>query len=118
MLGISLISGLALILGGCTWPNQSQSTTVKITPSIEATVASNTVDIKNFSFNPPTLKVKKGTVITWTNNDSVAHQINSTTFGSDALTTGQSYSFTFNDGGTFDYKCSIHPSMKGTIIVE
>ena len=39
-------------------------------------------------------------------------------FGSGTLTTGQEYSYTFNDAGAYDYFCSQHPaSMKGTIKV-
>ncbi len=78
----------------------------------------NTVVIQNFSFNPETLTVKKGTNVTWTNNDSTVHQIKSVTFNSDQLTEGQSFSFTFNSAGSFDYSCAIHPSMQGKIVVE
>jgi plastocyanin len=81
-------------------------------------VAGNAVDIQNFAFSPATLTVKKGTTVTWTNNDSAAHQIKSTTFNSSQFGKGQTFSFTFNDAGTFDYSCAIHPSMLGKIIVE
>lgn len=78
----------------------------------------NAVNIQNFSFIPSTLTIKKGTTVTWTNNDSALHQIKSVTFNSSQLSKGQSFSFTFNETGTFDYSCAIHPSMLGKIIVE
>jgi plastocyanin len=77
------------------------------------------ISIANFAFSPATLTVKVGTTVVWTNNDSVGHQIKSNTnaFGSNILNSGDRYQFTFNNAGTFGYICSIHPSMKGTIIV-
>jgi plastocyanin len=57
------------------------------------------------------------------NNDSPPHAIASdagspAAFSSDPLSTGASYSFTFTQPGTYTYHCSIHPSMKGTVIVQ
>jgi plastocyanin len=69
------------------------------------------------------LTVKTGTVVTWVNQDGVSHTITSDTgspvaFSSDSLSNGASYTFTFTLPGTYTYHCSIHPSMKGTIIVQ
>jgi plastocyanin len=83
----------------------------------------NSVTIKNFAFDPSLLTVKTGTVVTWVNNDGVPHALVSdagspAAFSSDTLSTGTSYTFTFTQAGTYPYHCSIHPSMKGTIIVQ
>jgi plastocyanin len=78
------------------------------------------VSISNFSFNPATLTVKKGTRVTWTNNDSVGHTVtadNGSGPGSGLLNNGDSYNYTFDATGTYPYHCSVHPSMKGTVIV-
>jgi plastocyanin len=108
-----------LSLGGCSLYGGTQNRTTAIpAPTQVAPGEANTVNIQNFAFAPETLTVKKGATVTWTNNDSAPHQIKSDTFNSDRLSGGQSFSFTFNDAGTFDYICSIHPSMKGKIIVE
>jgi amicyanin len=110
-----------LSLGGCSLYGGTQNRTTAIpTPAPEqvAPGEANAVNIQNFAFAPETLTVKKGATITWTNNDSAPHQINSNAFNSDRLSKDQSFSFTFNDAGTFDYICSLHPSMKGKIIVE
>jgi plastocyanin len=82
----------------------------------------NTVVIKNFAFDPSQLTVKTGTVVKWTNQDGAPHTIVSDTgspaaFSSDSLSSGASYTFTFTQPGTYTYHCSIHPSMKGTIMV-
>jgi len=76
-----------------------------------------TVAIKNFSFNPAELQVKKGTVVIWQNEDSAPHTIKFSDFSSEVISRGQSYEHQFNSVGTSDYICSIHPSMKGKIIV-
>jgi len=78
------------------------------------------VAIDNFTFNPPRLSVRPGTTVTWRNADDIPHAIASTTTAlkSKALDTDDSYSFTFTDPGTYDYFCSLHPHMTGTIVVE
>lgn len=115
---------LTLVAAGC---NLYPSATPAVPPSMAPTpvvapspnaVTSPNVSIQNFAFNPGTLTVKKGTTVTWTNNDVVPHEPKSNTFDSGPLANGQSFSFTFNQTGTFDYSCAIHPSMTGKIIVE
>jgi plastocyanin len=64
--------------------------------------------------------VKKGTTVTWTNNDQAPHTV--TRDGpngpeSTTLSQGQSYSFTFDQKSIFHYHCAIHPDMKGTVYV-
>jgi amicyanin len=79
------------------------------------------VSIDNFTFTPPSLKVKAGTTITWTNKDDIPHGIASSDNAfkkSQALDTDDSYSFTFTTPGTYQYFCYIHPHMVGTIVVE
>lgn len=76
------------------------------------------VSIKNFAFDQATVNINKGDTVTWTNNDSVPHRILGDGFQSEVLSSGQSYSFTFNTAGTFSYICSIHPYMKGSVVVK
>jgi amicyanin len=86
-----------------------------------AAVAGNAVTIKNFAFAPTALKVKVGTTVTWTNQDSDAHTVTSQDNGgplsSAALNTGQTYSYTFTKPGTYAYLCTIHPFMTATVTV-
>lgn len=79
------------------------------------------VNIQNFAFNPSSLSINSGDTIVWKNMDSVSHTIISDSgneISSNSLSNGDIYSHTFNQKGTFDYHCSIHPSMKAKIIVS
>jgi plastocyanin len=79
------------------------------------------VSIDNFVFTPPTLTVKAGTTVTWTNRDDIPHGIasdNNAFPRSKALDTDDSFSFTFTAPGTYKYFCYVHPHMTGTIVVE
>ncbi|MDD1685960.1 cupredoxin family copper-binding protein [Methanoregula sp.] len=110
---------LACMVAGCT---SYPSAPVTATPPA-VTGGGNTIAIKNFAFEPGSLTVKTGTTVSWTNQDSVSHIIASDTgspvpFSSDSLPNGASYSFTFTQAGTYSYHCTIHPSMKGTVIVQ
>jgi plastocyanin len=79
----------------------------------------NTVLMENSLFNPGTLTITNGTTVTWINNDDVDHNVVSEDglFSSGVLSKGQTFTYTFTLQGTYDYSCSIHPSMRGTIIV-
>lgn len=81
--------------------------------------ANKVVVIENFAFGPALLTVKKGAMVTWTNKDSAPHTVTSDggTFASNTLANGQSFSFTFNQAGTFSYYCAVHPSMTATVVV-
>jgi amicyanin len=78
------------------------------------------VKIDNFIFDPPVLKVKAGTVVTWTNEDDIPHTVvaASRTFKSKALDSDEKYSFQFTTPGSYEYFCSLHPQMKAAIVVE
>lgn len=80
------------------------------------------VAISNFAFSPASITVKKGSTVTWTNNDSQGHHITpdnpTDEFAqSDLLSKGQSYSVIFNTVGESTYFCTPHPFMKGSVTV-
>jgi plastocyanin len=79
------------------------------------------VIIENFTFSPNTLTVPVGTEVTWENRDDIPHTVTSndkTTFASTLLDTGDTFSFTFEAAGTFDYFCSVHPMMTAKVVVQ
>ncbi len=78
------------------------------------------VTIDNFEFTPATITVTVGTKVSWTNRDDMVHTVvaGDKSFRSEALDTGDAFSFTFEKAGTFDYFCSIHPRMTGRVIVK
>jgi plastocyanin len=94
------------------------TTTVKTTPENTVPAKKHAVSIVNFSFDPAVLTINKGDTVVWANNDSAPHQIASANFNGPVMSNGDGYSSTFNNTGTFDYHCAIHPSMKGTIVVQ
>jgi plastocyanin len=81
------------------------------------------VTIHNFAFTPVTMTVPIGTTVTWTNTDTAAHTATSDpgdaiSWNSGSIASGQSFSFTFTQAGTFPYHCAIHPFMTATIIIQ
>jgi plastocyanin len=77
------------------------------------------VKIANFTFDPPTLTVKAGTIVTWVNADDIPHVVSEKDgkFRSSALDTDDKFSQTFSTAGTVEYFCAIHPHMTGKIVV-
>lgn len=104
---------LAILSAGCA--QQAAAPTQEIPTQVSSSSA---VTIQGFAFSPQTLTIKAGTTVTWTNNDTAAHTVVSSSFTSEQLGKGQTYEYTFSQPGTFDYHCSIHPSMTGQIIVQ
>ena len=78
------------------------------------------VSMKDIKFNPGTVTIKAGGKVTWTNDDSVGHDVTADDFESGSpggIDGGSTYSHTFKKPGTYDYVCSVHPGMKGTVKV-
>jgi plastocyanin len=78
--------------------------------------------IGNFTFEPSTLTVSAGAVVTWRNEDDAPHTVIGTDPGSPIksppLDSDERYSITLTKPGTYHYFCSLHPHMTGTVIVE
>jgi len=73
-----------------------------------------------YLFDPATVTIAKGTKVVWTNDSDASHTVVSDTnafSGSAAFEQNKTFEMVFNTLGTFAYHCSIHPSMKATIIV-
>jgi plastocyanin len=83
-------------------------------------LAANEIGIDNFQFTPPVLTVKRGTTVTWINNDDVPHLILNVErkFGqSKVLDTDERFSTQLRSAGMYHYYCSLHPKMQGQIRV-
>ncbi|HJQ08555.1 MAG TPA: cupredoxin domain-containing protein [Candidatus Saccharimonadales bacterium] len=82
--------------------------------------AADKVTIQDSGFSPANITVKKGTTVTWTNSGDLPHTVTSSDESgpkSATLQAGETYTFTFNTAGTFNYICDLHPSMKGMVTV-
>jgi plastocyanin len=77
-----------------------------------------TVSLENISFNPAQVDVAVGGTVTFMNNDSVQHNVAGDTWSSGPLDPGKSFSQTFPTAGSFPIRCTIHPSMTGTVNVK
>lgn len=99
-----------------TTPAAGATATGQAAPQEPATAE---VRMKGFAFVPASISVKPGTIITWTNEDSASHTVTFTeqSWGSDQLAKGDSYMKKFDTPGSYDYHCSIHPSMRGVVVV-
>jgi plastocyanin len=81
------------------------------------------VSIRNFTFEPPVLRVPSGATVSWVNDETQAGLAHTATSDNGAwdsgfLAPGQSYSRGFSSAGQFPYHCEPHPTMRATIIVE
>jgi plastocyanin len=78
------------------------------------------VNIANFAFTPKALRITADTTVVWKNADDSPHRIAASdgAYASAALDTGDSYAHNFAVPGIYKYICSIHPYMRGTIIVN
>jgi plastocyanin len=79
------------------------------------------VSMKEIKFNPASVTVKAGQTVTWTNNDTVGHDVTGDDFNSGdpgGLQNGDTFAHTFDKAGTFDYVCTVHPGMEGSVTVK
>jgi len=83
-----------------------------------------TVDIPAIEFDPEEVTVEAGTTVKWTNTDDLPHTVTKDggpgpDFDSGDLEPGSGeFEQTFDQPGTVDYVCTIHPGQAGTVIVE
>ncbi len=78
------------------------------------------VQIDNFTFSPNPMMIRAGTTVKWTNRDDMPHTVAEVggKFKSPALDTDQAWSFEFRERGVVDYFCTMHPQMKGKVVVS
>ncbi|MFL6159797.1 MAG: plastocyanin/azurin family copper-binding protein [Marmoricola sp.] len=80
------------------------------------------VAIKQYMYMPMALTIEQGDTVTWTNDDTVEHDVTITagpvSFHSPMLAQGKSWRYTFTTAGSYSYICSVHPDMKATVTVK
>lgn len=106
-----LLVAFMLFLSGCLKAPEP-------TETMEITGSAVDITIQGNKFIPSEITISKGTTVTWTNKDARFHTVTGNSFDSGNLAFGKTYAKTFDEIGTFDYICTIHPFMKGKIIVE
>jgi len=95
-------------------------TTLALVLAAPASSATTTISIKRTGFVPASVTINQDDSVTWTNNDTIDHQVvaNGGQFASAVLKPGKSYTRAFRSGGTFRYHDALHPSLKGTVVVR
>ena len=118
---------VALAAVGCGSSNSSSTSSASSSSASTSTAAAASsgggvaIKMQNIAFDPKDVTVKVGQKVTWTNDDSVDHNVTSKsgeTIKSDNFGKGGTFSFTPTKAGKISYVCTIHPGMTGTLTVQ
>lgn len=76
--------------------------------------------MSDFQFTPQSITVQVGSTVTWRNDGPSAHTATAddSVFNTGILKSGQSHSARFSQVGSYDYVCTLHPQMTGTVVVQ
>lgn len=87
-----------------------------------------TIHLQDIAFAPAEIRIRRGTTVTWINDDAVDHYVNTDAHSSHTyfpgqnskvLKTGESFQLAFATPGIYPYHCSAHADvMRGAVIVE
>jgi plastocyanin len=105
--------------GGSEQDSQERSTSLSLPITEEGNVVSIVANSVSNSYNPNPIEIKVAEIVTWINDNSSPHTVtssNDSTFDSDVLRRGETFSFTFDKEGEYPYFCTLHPSMTGTVV--
>jgi plastocyanin len=81
--------------------------------------AKNTVVLEGTGYQPASLTVKRGTTVSFVNKDPFPHTVTAPgKFDSKDIAAGKTWKYKATKAGHFDYICTLHPNMKGTLVVE
>ena len=81
--------------------------------------STHTVVIEGVSYQPESLTVKRGETVVWVNKDPFPHTVTAQgAFDSGAIAANRSWRYTARKSGDYNYICTLHPNMKGTLRVE
>lgn len=128
---VAVAVSLALTACGSSSDGSSSPPTSAADPTattVEATTPSTTgpptaggsaVEVSGFRFQPDDLEVEVGEEVTWTNEDQVTHTATAGDGSFDVTMegAGTSGAHTFTEAGTYEYRCAVHESMNGTVVV-
>ena len=122
----ALCAVVALAAAGCGSSNSGSTSSGSSSGSASTAAASSSgggvaIKMQNIAFDPKAVTVKVGQKVTWTNDDSVDHNVTSQsgeTIKSDNFGKGATFSFTPTKAGTINYVCTIHPGMTATLTVQ
>jgi plastocyanin len=99
--------------------HRSSATRSSTAAASKAPAGAVTVTIQNFAYHAPTITVKAGMKVTWTNRDTTNHTVTADNgkFDLGNIDPGHSKAMMFTKPGTYHYHCTYHPFMHGTVVV-
>ena len=120
---IAAIAGYILLKSPSEVPSTQSNTESAASANTLAQEGLIEASIENSAFVPSEIRIKAGSKITWTNYDNTMHTVTSDSGGKTELNSGilakdEAYGHVFNGKGVFNYHCTIHPGMKGKVVVE
>lgn len=77
-----------------------------------------TVKIVDMKFVPETVTVKKGDTVVWKNEDLVPHTVMGGAIRSEIIKAGESFRWSAEKTGQSEYMCTLHPNMRGKVMVK
>src|SRR5262245_27309556 len=118
-LGLTVLVLAATLMGACgssspaPGPTPTPTPTPTPAPANNVTIPQNAAGRGSNAYAPNPLTVAVGSTVTWTNNDTIAHTAtsNNSVFDSGSIPAGGSFSFRFQNTGSFNYRCTFHPGM-------
>ena len=120
---VGMIGYLAVLPNEGYSPQTTQTATGAAPAAVGVSIvngAATNTSARGFAPDEITVVLGVNSTVTWTNNDSSPHTVtaNDGSFQSGNLAPGQSYTFTFTTPGTYEYHCTYHPWMVGTVVVK
>jgi plastocyanin len=115
LIAIALALVSLVLLAGCSAAPSSSTTPTGGTGAAPSAVS---VSLKNFAIDPSDITVAVGGTVTFTNNDTVQHNIAGDNWSSGPMAAGATFPHTFTTAGSFPIHCLIHPSMTANVTVK
>lgn len=107
------VVGLLLVLAACGGGDDDDGNANGGSSSAGAPV----VAVEDNKFEPAEITVAVGDTVTWQFGGSAAHNVSHDHFASELVSEGE-FEYTFEEPGEYDYVCTVHPGMEGTVVVE
>lgn len=135
LIGVTTAAILATTVLACGSGGSGESEAATNSKPAQKTADKSAVEMRLIAYRPASLKVERGTMVRWTQQDAGFHTVTSGraetdtsgrvqtepdgTYASDRLAKGETFTFAFDDAGVFPYFCEIHPAtMRGEIQVS
>jgi plastocyanin len=116
--GAIAVASFAMLITGAHALAASSAPGQKVSGQLAARTVNET---DRFQFEPMTIRVVRGDVVEWTDTGAIAHNVTFDRYPamtSGTMNTGDRFQIRFNAAGTYQYRCTFHPGMNGTVTVS